>query len=153
LEPGTDRREIIHRAFEAARAALVHPDDRTMIDWLEDVDKALREPEKTTGGRGVSEAHFSPGEDCLRANRRFLAGAKRTADVCVFTITDDRLAEALVEAHRRGVALRVITDDSKAEDLGSDVDRLAEAGIPIRVDKSPYHMHHKFVVLDRETVL
>jgi phosphatidylserine/phosphatidylglycerophosphate/cardiolipin synthase-like enzyme len=153
LEPGTDRRDIVHRAFETARAALVNPDDRTMIDWLEDVAKALREPEKTAGGRGFAEAHFSPGEHCLRAIRRHLAGAKRTADVCVFTITDDRLAEALVDAHCRGVAMRVITDNCKADDLGSDVDRLARAGIPVRMDKSPYHMHHKFAVLDGATLL
>ena len=153
LEPGTDRREVLHRAFEAARAALANPDDLTMIDWLEDVTKALREPERTAGGRGFAEACFSPGEQCLRAIRRHLAGAKRTADVCVFTITDDRLAEALVDAHCRGVAMRVITDDSKADDLGSDVDRLARVGIPVRVDKSPYHMHHKFAVLDGATLL
>jgi hypothetical protein len=76
LEAGTDRCAIVHRAFEAARAALVSPDDRTVIDWLEDVAKALREPEKTVVGRGFAEAHFSPGEQCLRAIRRHLGSAK-----------------------------------------------------------------------------
>jgi phosphatidylserine/phosphatidylglycerophosphate/cardiolipin synthase-like enzyme len=153
LEPGTDRHELVHRAFEAARRALVNPDDRTTIVWLEDVVGALREPEKTAAGRGLAEAHFSPGEHCLRAIRRHLAGAKRTADVCVFTITDDRLAEALVESHCRGVALRVITDNLKADDVGSDVDRIAQAGIPVRVDTSRCHMHHKFAILDGATLL
>jgi phosphatidylserine/phosphatidylglycerophosphate/cardiolipin synthase-like enzyme len=155
LELGADRDEVAHRAFEVARAALGNPEDRAVIDWLEEVARTLRsgEPDETATGRGFAEAHFSPGEGCLRAIRRHLANAKRTADVCVFTITDDRLAEALIDAHGRGVALRVITDDLKADDLGSDVDRIAGAGIAVRVDKSPFHMHHKFAVLDGATLL
>lgn len=82
-----------------------------------------------------------------------MARARKTADVCVFTITDDRLADALLDAHRRAVAVRIITDDSKAEDLGSDVDRLGRAGIAVRVDRSPYHMHHKFAILDGSTLM
>jgi phosphatidylserine/phosphatidylglycerophosphate/cardiolipin synthase-like enzyme len=49
--------------------------------------------------------------------------------------------------------VRVITDDTKADDVGSDVDRIAGAGIPVRVDRSPCHMHHKFAVLDEATLL
>jgi phosphatidylserine/phosphatidylglycerophosphate/cardiolipin synthase-like enzyme len=58
-----------------------------------------------------------------------------------------------MEAHRRGVEVRVISDDEKSADLGSDVRRMAGAGIPVRVDGSPYHMHHKFAVLDGGVVL
>ena len=101
----------------------------------------------------MAQAHFSPGEDCLLAIRGLLARARQTADVCVFTITDDRLAEALFDAQCRDVAVRIITDDSKADDPGSDVDRLGRAGIPVRVDRSPYHMHHKFLILDGATLL
>ena len=150
---GTDRREILHRAFEAARAALAHPEDRPVLTWLEDVVKATREEGQATSGRAAAEAYFSPGEDCRLAIRRLLADARRTADVCVFTITDDRLADALLDAHRRGTAVRVITDDAKAEDLGSDVERLGRGGIPVRVDRSPYHMHHKFAIVDGRALL
>jgi cardiolipin hydrolase len=49
--------------------------------------------------------------------------------------------------------VRVITDDEKALDLGSDVTALARAGVPVRTDPSPAHMHHKFAVFDRERLL
>ena len=101
----------------------------------------------------MAEAYFSPGDDCPRAIGRLLASARRTADICVFTITDDRLSDAILDAHRRGVAVRIITDDAKAEDLGSDVGRFERAGIPMRVDRSPFHMHHKFAILDGATLL
>src|SRR5262249_29551038 len=135
--------------------AMEHPADREILNWLEGVVKALSKDAEGGDRRSASsaEAYFSPGEECPRAIQRVLRDAKATADVCVFTITDDRLSDALLDAPRRGVSVRVITDDSKADDLGSDVDRLDQEGIPVRVDRSPFHMHHKFAVLDGATLL
>ena len=124
-----------------------------MLAWLEDVVKTIREGGPAPARAARAEAHFSPGDDCPRAIRGLLERARRTADVCVFTITDDRLAEAILDAHRRGVAVRIVTDDEKAEDLGSDIGRFEASGIAVRVDRSPYHMHHKFAVLDGATLL
>jgi mitochondrial cardiolipin hydrolase len=36
---------------------------------------------------------------------------------------------------------------------GSDIGRLRNAGVPVRVDRVPAHMHHKFVVLDNRFLL
>jgi phosphatidylserine/phosphatidylglycerophosphate/cardiolipin synthase-like enzyme len=153
LGSGTDREVLRRKAFAAASAALAHPDARSVLDWLEDVVKVLREPASATDSRGVAEAYFSPGEECPRTIGRLLARASRRADVCVFTITDDRLADALLDAHRRGVAVRIITDDAKVEDLGSDVERFEREGLAVRVDRSPFHMHHKFAIVDGGTLL
>ena len=50
-------------------------------------------------------------------------------DLCVFTITDDRLVEVwILDAHYRGVRVRIITDNDKAADLGSDIDQLPRGG-------------------------
>jgi cardiolipin hydrolase len=147
-------RELIRRsAFEAARAALGQPEDLPILAWLEEVTRALREVDKTTDRPPVAEAFFSPGNDCPRAITRLLANASRTADICVFTITDDRVSDAILDAHRRAVAVRIITDNAKAEDEGSDVERFERSGIPTRVDRSPFHMHHKFAILDGATLL
>jgi mitochondrial cardiolipin hydrolase len=145
-----DRDLIRRKAFEIARTALPDP---TLLDWLEDVLKAVRDDAETARKTSVAEAYFSPGEDCRRAIIGLLERSRNTVEVCVFTITDDRLADALLGARRNGVSIRVITDNAKAEDLGSDVGRLEQAGIPVRVDRSPYHMHHKFAVFDAATLL
>ncbi len=42
-----------------------------------------------------------------------------------------------------GVAIRVLSDDDKSADEGSDVMRFERAGIPVRVDRTEHHMHHK----------
>jgi phosphatidylserine/phosphatidylglycerophosphate/cardiolipin synthase-like enzyme len=42
-----------------------------------------------------------------------LYGARSTLDICVFNITCNELAEAVIAAHRRGVRVRVITDNDQ----------------------------------------
>jgi phosphatidylserine/phosphatidylglycerophosphate/cardiolipin synthase-like enzyme len=68
-------------------------------------------------------------------------------------VTDNRIATALLDAHYRGIAMRLATDNDKAFDTGSDVDKLRRSGIQVRVDRSPDHMHHKFAIFDNEILL
>ncbi len=91
---------------------------------------------------------FSPGPECLGAIKSELDRARKKVEICVFTITDDRVTDAILAAHRRGVKVRIATDDEKAYDRGSDVERLFAEGIEVRVDEPDHHMHHKFAVFD-----
>lgn len=105
------------------------------------------------GKEHALRVHFSPGEACLGEILDCLRDAERTIDICVFTITDDRIARAIVEAHRRKVRVRIITDNDKANDEGSDIWNLERAGIDVRVDRSEFHMHHKFATFDGHSTL
>ena len=139
------------KAFDLAREQL--GDEQTfVVDWLENAIKALL-PRAQAEPEPRFEARFSPGLQCLRAIIGEFESARSSADICVFTITDDRIVEAMVAAHRRGVALRVISDDDKSLDIGSDVERLSRKGIDVRMDDTPNHMHHKFAVFDNKRVL
>jgi len=85
---------------------------------------------------------------------KYLNKARVTLLVCVFTITNNRLADALRRAHDRGVSVRVISDDECTKMLGSDVTQLGEYGIPFRIDPNPHaHMHHKFAVIDDDILM
>ena len=103
--------------------------------------------------KSTSHACFSPGDGCLMTILGELGRARRSADICVFTITDDRITSAIVAAHERKVLVRIITDNDKQHDHGSDVGRLRAAGVALRVDETEHHMHHKFAVLDGATLL
>lgn len=144
---------VLSRAFAMARDALASPDDKQVLEWVEDVVKAARKEANPVGQSVESEAYFSPGDECPRRIIGLLNAARRTIDLCVFTITDDRLTSAILDAHRRRVAVRILTDNDKAQDLGSDIERLATAGIPVRVDRTEYHMHHKFALFDGARLL
>ena len=140
------------RAFELARNA-VAPQDLEVIEWLEGAVKSLLPIDKSDADEAEHEAKFSPGLDCLHAIIGEFSRARESADVCVFTITDDRIVEAMLKAAKRGVKLRVISDDEKSLDRGSDVARLDRSGVDVRTDSSPNHMHHKFALFDRSRLL
>lgn len=140
------------RAFELARDSVSDPRARSVISWLEDTVKTLL-PSRGSADAGQLEAHFSPGEGPLESILLLLEQARSSADVCVFTITDDRITRALLQAHQRGLRVRVISDGDKSFDPGSDVRRLAESGVPVRLERSEAHMHHKFALFDRTRLL
>ncbi len=136
----------------ASRAADQGPDTQAVLAWLHDVVKALT-PSEAIEQAPSSEALFSPGEEPLRKILALFGAAARSCDVCVFTITDDRIANAILAAHARGVKVRIITDDEKSYDTGSDIERFERAGLSVKTDASPHHMHHKFALFDRRVVL
>ncbi len=154
-EADADSQQLAHfqsLAFSLAKDAIDATNGTMIVEWLEELVKVLQ-PSAVDGKEDLAEAWFSPHSDCPQRIRSLLAQAKRTVDICVFTITDDQLTSAVLDAHRRGVRIRIITDDDKSADLGSDAERFLQAGIELRVDRSPYHMHHKFAVFDDAVLL
>lgn len=101
----------------------------------------------------TSHAYFSPGDACLNAILGAFETAEKSVCICVFTISDDRIADAILSAFRRGLSIRIITDNKKLHDMGSDIRELAAKGIEVRVDRSNSHMHHKFAIFDHARVL
>jgi phosphatidylserine/phosphatidylglycerophosphate/cardiolipin synthase-like enzyme len=141
-----------NRAFALVRELVQQPGSaEPALKWLEQVVKTL--DFQASAAREPASAHFSPGEDCLSKIRALCQQARRSIDICVYTISDDRLSEAILAAHQRGVAVRVISDNEKKFDAGSDVLRLRERGVPLRIDASEHHMHHKFALFDGRLLL
>jgi phosphatidylserine/phosphatidylglycerophosphate/cardiolipin synthase-like enzyme len=156
-----------HAAFELASKTAADPDSVHLIEWLEDVLRVVAPVQQNPGvhtpgsPEAVGEAFFAPGEACMRHIVSRFQAARSTADVCVFTITDDRVSRSILDAHHRGVKVRVITDDDKMNDPGSDIRSFQAAGIPVKVDdvRGPAasglggHMHHKFAIFDGTRLL
>ena len=141
---------LCSRIYDLGRQGLADASLAETLDWVEDSEKLLRiTPQPPEDHR----LYFSPGETCLEAILASLRAAYQTIKICVFTITDDRIVRALYDRRRMGVNLKIITDNDKRFDLGSDVEDLADDGFAVRVDMTPDHMHHKFAVLDGRTVL
>lgn len=150
---GTDLHELRHELFNLARSRFNSFQDKAVVEWLETASALLLPPAAPPARATRSEVYFSPGDECVSAIRRFIGQAAHQLDVCVFTVADDRLTDALLSAHRRGIRIRLLTDNEKLFDRGSDVRQLAETGIAVRTDHSEYHMHHKFAVADCRAVL
>ena len=100
-----------------------------------------------------NQVFFSPGEDCVNHIIDLINVAYTQLDICVFTISDDRISRAIVEAMKNGVEIRIISDNFKVEDTGSDIEDLSRVGIPVKFDTTDNHMHHKFMIVDKKIVL
>ncbi|MGI9469236.1 MAG: phospholipase D-like domain-containing protein [Rubripirellula sp.] len=138
--------------FELARQELSDPHALKILDWVEEASKVLAErpdPDKSS----KAEAFFSPVDNCTSKIIRLFQETRRKADVCVFTITDDRIKDAILDAHQRGILVRIISDNDKSNDLGSDIYQLERAGVPVRCDRTDYHMHHKYAIFDGKSLL
>lgn len=138
------------KVFAAARTAAEERHPGQVIDWMEAMLKLLLPPQRVPT---TADVHFSPGEDCRNRIIGLLRGARERVDLCVFTITDNAVSREIFEARRRGVKIRLITDNDKSYDRGSDIEDLERAGVPVRVDRTEAHMHHKFGIFDEHTLL
>uniref|UniRef100_A0A061SHQ7 Mitochondrial cardiolipin hydrolase n=1 Tax=Tetraselmis sp. GSL018 TaxID=582737 RepID=A0A061SHQ7_9CHLO len=79
--------------------------------------------------------------------------ANKSIDIALYTITCNEISAAILDCHKRGVEVRIVTDDNQIRTAGSDILSLHAAGIPVRHDNSVvYHMHHKFAVFDKQVV-
>jgi phosphatidylserine/phosphatidylglycerophosphate/cardiolipin synthase-like enzyme len=78
--------------------------------------------------------------------------ARRYIYVAVYTITFPPVVKALIEAKKRGVDVRVITDREQGNDPKQQraLGLLHSAGIPIRVNQHDGLMHLKQVAIDDE---
>jgi cardiolipin hydrolase len=140
-----------HRAFAVARESIEGSEGIPAMEWLEDAIKVFQSREEPD--QNSSQVYFSPGDDCPQIIVNQLERAGRSIDICVFTITDNRIADAIRDAFVRGIAVRVISDNDKSLDPGSDIERLMGLGVPVRIDQTDHHMHHKYAVFDQKTTL
>jgi cardiolipin hydrolase len=148
-----ERRFLRNKGFEFTRECIQNDASQTfkVLKWLEGVVRTL----DTNASKNSieSSAHFSPGDECRRKIIDLCRQANQSIDICVFTISDDTLTGAILKAYERGITIRIITDNDKSADLGSDVDELASKGLAVRMDHSHHHMHHKFAIFDNAILL
>jgi len=79
--------------------------------------------------------------------------AQETVDIAMYYFTDRELANAAIEAHKRGVVVRVYLDKDQKEAKYSKSRYLANNGVSVRYSDNPYIMHHKFCVIDKRIVI
>ena len=139
---------IVDKLFELAASKMKDDHDKAVIGNLRKYIGMVEEDLYNPKPRYL-DAFFFPNERNIDRLISYLSKAQVSMNVCVFNMTNDKLANALHDAHKRGVKVRIISDDECMQSQGSDVKWLAEQGIPVRTDDNPnVHMHNKFVVID-----
>lgn len=111
----------------------------------------------------VVQACFSPQGKCSSYIIRELEQAKKEILVAIYAFTSDELANAIVQARKRGVSIQVIVDREFDAANGRSKGKFLEAqNILLRrvaglkagtLEKEAGLMHQKFAVIDRRLVL
>lgn len=139
-----------NKVFELANEKATPKNYNFVLTWIKDATQALVSHAKPDS---ASDAYFSPGETCRDIIIKQIQGAVSQLQICVFTISDDVISNAILLAHKKGLAIRIITDNDKSLDEGSDIETLAKAGIAVKMDRTANHMHHKFMVADQKALI
>lgn len=72
--------------------------------------------------------------------------------VQAYSFTSAPIAKALVDAHKRGVDVRVILDKSQRTAKYSSADFIAHAGIPTFIDAKHAIAHNKVMIIDEVVI-
>jgi phosphatidylserine/phosphatidylglycerophosphate/cardiolipin synthase-like enzyme len=99
-----------------------------------------------------AQVAFSPDRGATALVVKTIGEAKQTIRVAAYSFTSKPIAEALLDAHKRGIDVEVVVDKSNATDRYTAATLLANQGVPVRVDYRYSIMHDKFVVVDGTTV-
>ncbi len=113
----------------------------------------VKYPEVTVGGVKVENYFASEDKTIIPRLAELIRGAKKSVYFMAFAFTDDTIAEAMLERHRRGVIVQGIMEARNAAGSGSEFDVLKQAGIAILADGNPYVMHHKVIIIDEAIVI
>ncbi len=98
------------------------------------------------------DTYFSPNGGAADYIIGFIDKTKNSLDIAVYSLTHDKIAEAIIRAKHRGVKIRVLTDYLQSKGGGSDDELLESAGVLLRRDTQSGLMHHKFAISDNNAI-
>ncbi len=98
---------------------------------------------------GTVEVLFTPWDDAEGAIIRALDEARQSVHVQAFLITSRPIAQALLNAQARGVAVEVLADsEQERKGKNSQIPKLAASGIPVWRETRYASAHNKVILID-----
>ena len=143
-------------AAESATLALVYTQefDRMTRRTRSRDEKPSTGPRPHQVGDAIVEPWFSPQDQPMRyAVQPLIARATSTIDVSIFFLTHKYVAADLINAHKRGVRVRIIVDATAATNGYTKHELLRVAGIPLKVENWGGKMHAKAGAIDGEILI
>lgn len=97
------------------------------------------------------EVYFSPKGGAQDAIIRAIDAAKQSIRIQAYSYTSAPIGEALLRAHKRGVKITALLDDSNQTARYTGATFLQNAGIAVSVDARHQIAHSKIIILDSGT--
>ena len=112
--------------------------------------------ERLMVGDILLENYFAPERSLSPLLAEAVAGARQEVLFMAFAFTDDAIGAAMLGRARSGITVRGVFETSGATTEFSEYGAMINAGpdnLQVRRDGNPRLMHHKVIIIDRETVV
>ena len=104
-------------------------------------------------GTGEISTCFTPPAGCGTVIASQISKAQDSIYVQAYGFTSGEIAKALINAHKRGVKVRVLLDKSNIGAKHSRMRNLREAGIEVDVENVTGIAHNKVIIIDKQKVI
>lgn len=95
---------------------------------------------------------FSPNPGGQDLVVKAINSAKTSLCVAAYSFTSKPISEAILQAKKRGVRVKVVADEKANQSKYTATRFLANQGIDVRLNGNYAIMHNKFIVVDNQTV-
>jgi len=99
------------------------------------------------------EVYFSPEDHFKDRLIALINSAKSSIYFMIYAFTDKDVADALINAQKRGVEVKGVFDKDFNSNPYSKYDYLKEAGLDVRLDGASFLLHDKVMIFDQNTVV
>ncbi len=97
--------------------------------------------------------YFSPDDDVERIILKRIIKAKKTIRFMYFSYTSPTVADAMISMFRKGIDVKGLLEKRGAGSRYSQYVKMHLEGIPVRLDRNRYIMHHKVIIIDDYRVI
>ena len=104
-------------------------------------------------GSSEIELCFTPPSGCAAKIAKLISEAKESVYVQAYGFTSNQIVGQLIDAHNRGVEVRILLDESNLASKYSRIRQMTGNGIDVSIDKVPGIAHNKVIILDRQKVV
>lgn len=102
--------------------------------------------------QGSIQSAFAPWDDVEGLIVEVLGDAKKQIRVQAYLLTSSNIAQALIDAHRRGIDVQILADaDQFRRGELSKLPELADAGIAVWLETKYQNAHNKILLIDAQT--
>ncbi len=99
-----------------------------------------------------TQSGFAPNMGAIELIQQAINEAQDSVEVAAYSFTSPKIANDLINAHNRGVNVRMVIDSKQPPHHYKAFQDVVAAGIPVRVDDHYAIMHNKYLVIDHTII-
>ncbi len=116
--------------------------------------KPLKHPSKIKVGSSLVSFYSTPNSNVFYdVLQPLINNAQETIDVPIYFLTHKWITQALINAHKKGVKVRIILDANGAASAYSKHEILRKSGVAVKIENFGGKMHEKSIIIDKKIVV